>query len=81
MPEWALIVLCTSILGLQTWILLEIVKLKISFGITNLRFGRIESDAESEKGTRRRIHIEFAKRLRTIEYKLNVVPSDDAPVD
>lgn len=67
MPEWLVPILFGVIISLQGWILLEIIRLKVSAAGYDIQLGRIVSDIESEKGTRKRIHIEFDTRLRALE--------------
>lgn len=58
-----------TILALEGWILLEIIKLKVSGGQTDTQMKRIVSDIESEKGTRKRVNEDFERRLRALEMK------------
>lgn len=61
------ILLAGTLVGLQSWILLELVSLKVSIAQSTTQINRIVSDAESEKGTRKRIHEDFERRLRILE--------------
>lgn len=54
-------------IALQSWILLEIVKLKMAQSGYDSQLGRIVSDIESEKDTRKRLHDKFDDRLRALE--------------
>lgn len=70
--EWLLLISGTIlgiVVALQTWILLEIVKLKVSLSEHRMQIGRIVSDTESEKETRKRVHSNFETRLRALEFK------------
>lgn len=67
MPEWLQIVFCSTMIALQSWILLEIVKLKMAQSGYDSQLGRIVSDIESEKDTRKRLHDKFDDRLRALE--------------
>lgn len=55
------------IISIQSWILLEIVRLKVSLGKHDDQIGRFLSDVESEKDTRKRVHQDFERRLRALE--------------
>lgn len=68
MPDWLQIIFCTTMLSLQAWILLEIVKLKMTQVAYDIQLKRIVSDIESEKGTRKRLHENFENRLRALEF-------------
>lgn len=68
MADWLQVLLATIVISLQTWILLEIIKLKVSQTRSDVQLGRIVSDIESEKGTRKRLHDDFETRLRTLEH-------------
>lgn len=57
------------IITLQSWILVEIVRLKIDTANHKVQLDRFVSDIESEKGTRARIHSDFESRLRVLEHK------------
>lgn len=65
MPEWVLVALFSSLstimIGLQAWILTKLVA-------HEKQIYRLVSDAESEKGTRNRIHSDFETRLRALEH-------------
>lgn len=52
------------VLGIQIWTIIEVILMKQT---NRLRFGRIESDAESEKDTRKRFNETIEKRLRHLE--------------
>lgn len=67
MPEWIMPVLTTAAIGLLVWILLVIIGLKEKMIEAHMRLGRIESDMESEKGTRKRLHENFDRRLLELE--------------
>lgn len=71
--QWA-IVLAGAIIALQSWILLEIVRLKVSVSRGDTQLNRIVSEIESEKGTRKRLHADFERRLRTLELHLPPAP-------
>lgn len=55
------------IVALQGWILLEIISLKVNIGRHDTQIGRIVSDIESEKGTRKRTNSDIETRLRVLE--------------
>jgi len=59
--------LFSVVIGLQAWILLEIIRLKVNVAEDKIQLGRISSDIESEKGTRKRLHDSFEARLRVLE--------------
>lgn len=69
--EWLYGIGITTIIALQGWILVEIISLKVKAAGYDSQFGRLVSDAESEKGTRKRIHDDFERRLRTLEHKVS----------
>lgn len=76
MPEWLQASVLSVVVGLQAWILVEIVGLKVKQAKADEKFdgfkdqlGRIVSDIESEKDTRARLHTDFETRLRTLEHK------------
>lgn len=50
----------------QLWLIYEVMSLKAT---NKLRFGRIESDIESEKETRKRRNESFDARLHAVETK------------
>lgn len=68
MPEWLQITFCSTMIALQSWILLEIVKLKMAQSAYDAQLGRIVSDIESEKDTRKRLHDRFDERIRELEF-------------
>lgn len=67
--QWLITVPLTIVVALQSWILLEIIKLKIKTAEYRFQIGRLVSDIESEKGTRLRLHADFESRLRRLENK------------
>lgn len=63
-----LIEILTSVgIALLGWVLLEIIKIKVDFASFRVQIGRIISDIESEKGTRKRLHDDYETRFRTLE--------------
>ena len=68
-------VIAGVLIALQSWSLIEVVKLKVSLGEIKehlngeirLQIGRIISDMESEKYTKRRTHSNFEDRIRRLE--------------
>lgn len=54
------------VLAVQLWIIWEVLMLKYQM---KSRLGRIESDIESEKETRKRRNDQFDDRLRQLETK------------
>lgn len=66
--EWLYGIGITTVVSLQAWILIEIISLKTKGAGYDAQLGRIVSDIESEKGTRKRIHEDFEARLRTLEH-------------
>lgn len=66
--EWLYGIVVTAIISLQVWILLEIVALKIKVAGYDAQLGRLVSDAESEKGTRKRVNDDIERRLRALEH-------------
>lgn len=69
--EWLYGIGITTVIALQGWILVEIIGLKLKGAAHDSQLGRLVSDAESEKGTRKRIHDDFERRLRTLEHKVS----------
>lgn len=75
MLEAILTVVSMVLIGLQSWALVEVVKLKVSVGEMKeqlngqikMQIDRIVSDIESEKDSRRRVHMDFEKRLGHLE--------------
>lgn len=72
--EWLYGIGITTIVALQAWILIEIISLKVKTASYDLQMGRLVSDAESEKETRKRSNEridlrfnEFDQRLRAVE--------------
>lgn len=58
------------IVALQSWILLEILRLRVQTARFDQQISRLVSDAESEKETRKRLHEGFEFRLRAVEMGL-----------
>lgn len=67
MPDWLAPALFSATLGVQAWILLAISRLQISSAENKMQLGRLVSDIESEKGTRKRLHENFDERIRSLE--------------
>lgn len=67
--EWLYGISAATIISLLAWILVEIIGLKVKLAGYDAQMGRLVSDAESEKGTRKRIHEDFERRLRAVEVK------------
>lgn len=65
--EW-LYILASTIIALQGWILVEVIGLKMKTAGYDAQINRLVSDADSEKGTRKRLHDDFEKRLRAVEH-------------
>lgn len=55
------------IVALQSWILLELLRLRDKTNANETQYNRLVSDVESEKDTRARLHIDFETRLRALE--------------
>lgn len=77
MNETVAIFIAGILVSLNAWVLLEIVKVKLSITRYEERLqsytqqlGRIVSDIESEKRNRRDVHADFEKRLRTLEHRV-----------
>lgn len=64
--EW-LYILATTIIALQGWILVEVIGLKMKSAGYDAQLGRLVSDAESEKETRKRTNSTIDERLRNLE--------------
>lgn len=62
--------LATTHLGLLGWILHELVKSISLLGRIQEQIGRLTSDADSEKDSKRRTHIDFERRIHRLEIKL-----------
>lgn len=69
MNNWIplIIFLASSIGALQVWILLQIYNIHGKISSFETQMGRIISDIESEKDTRKRLHEDFDHRIRTLE--------------
>ncbi len=55
------------IIGLQVTILATILNLMLRLVKVETQIGRIVSDIESEKDSRKRVHVDFEKRISHIE--------------
>lgn len=64
--EW-LYILASTIIALQGWILVEVIGLKMKSAGYDAQLGRLVSDAESEKETRKRTNSTIEERLRNLE--------------
>lgn len=65
--EWLYSIGVVTMIGLQSWILQKLVGLEITLTRHDQQIGRITSDAESEKGTRKRRNDDIEARLRMLE--------------
>lgn len=65
-------ILAGVIIALQSWILIEIIGLKVWRAAADAQLGRLVSDAESEKGTHQRVHADYEARLRVLEKHANI---------
>lgn len=65
--EWLYGLVVATIIALQSYILLKLITLEIQLVELRVQVGRLVSDTESEKGTRKRIHDDFESRLRNLE--------------
>lgn len=64
--EW-LYILASTIIALQGWILVEVIGLKMKSAGYDAQINRLVSDADSEKGTRKRANADIDARLRNLE--------------
>lgn len=66
--EWIYSIAVLTIIALQSWILQKLIGLEMVLTRHDSQIGRIVSDAESEKGTKTRINLDFERRIRRLEF-------------
>lgn len=67
MPDWLQAIVVTTTIGLQGWVLVVLYNSNAKMAEFRAQLGRIISDIESEKGTRKRVHETFDARIRSLE--------------
>lgn len=70
MASWIIPVclfLASLVVGLESWILLELIRLRLTVSKMEWQQGRLVSDVESEKDTRARTNEMLEQRIRTLE--------------
>jgi len=65
------LVIIGALIGLLGWTLKTVNTLMVEIVALRTQVGRLVSDAESEKGTRKRVHDNFEHRIRALEFKQN----------
>lgn len=68
MPEWLIGLVITVSLG----VFADYIRMKIVITRIDFQLGRIASDIESEKSTRKRLHEHFDGRIRVLETHLKI---------
>lgn len=72
MPPWIIpagLFIASLVVALQSWILLELIRLRIDMERSKTQLDRIVSDLESEKDTRARANLDHDIRLRALELR------------
>lgn len=77
---WILGLIGTVIVGLETWILVEIVRLKVVISAHDKQIGRLEAHATSERGTLQRTEDRINDDINRLETRIYALEQYRKPI-